>query len=96
MRSEVYSWRLPRELKTSLEQAARSRKKPVSSILDEAAREWLEKNAPSQNDEAEQRRRREALMKCAGIISGGDPRRSEKVREIVRARLRERHGRRSR
>ena len=41
-------------------------------------------------DDVEQARLHAAAAKCLGIISGGDPHASEKVRELVRKRLLER------
>src|SRR6266851_2146287 len=53
MKTEVYSWRLAGELKSDLERQARLRRVPVSSILDTAVREWLQKiNGDSTGNEA--------------------------------------------
>lgn len=45
MKTEVYSWRLSSELKSDLERAARHRRVPLSSVLEEAARKWLSESA---------------------------------------------------
>jgi hypothetical protein len=93
MKTEVYSWRLPEELKTELEQRARRRKVPVSSILDVAVRDWLKKNdGDAEGDEA-QRRLHAAAASCFGVLAGSDSRRAETAREAVRDRLRKRHAR---
>jgi hypothetical protein len=93
MATEVYSWRVSRELKQDLEREARRRKASVSSILDAAAREWLKKSRANISDDEEQKRLHAAVAPCIGSISGGDPYRSERVSEIVRERLKRRYGR---
>ena len=93
MKTEVYSWRLPEELKTELEQKARLRKVPVSSILDMAVRDWLKKNdADTEGDEA-QHRLHAAAAGCFGVLAGSNSHRAETARETVRERLRKRHAR---
>ena len=91
MKSEVYSWRLSTDLKTGLEREARRRKISLSAALDIAAQEWLKKG-DSQDDAAEQARLHAAAAKAVGTIEGrpGD---AENAREIVRQRIRQRHGR---
>jgi len=89
MKTEVYSWRLSRGLKSDLERAARARKVRVSALLDMAVRDWLAKIA---GDE-EQKRLHAAVEPLIGSIAGGNPRRSEMVREIVRKRLARKYGR---
>jgi len=91
MKTEVYSWRLSTSLKMELEHEARRRKTTVSKVLDQAAREWLDQNGA--DDDEEQRRLHAAVARTFGTISGGDPYRSENVRETVRARLRKKYGR---
>ena len=93
MKTEVYSWRVSPDLKTSLEREARRHKISLSTLLDLAAQEWLKKSAPCNDDDEEQRRLQNAAMKCAGTLAGGDRPRSENVRDAVRQRLRRRHGR---
>jgi hypothetical protein len=93
MKTEVYSWRVSADLKQNLEREARRRKASVSSILDAAAREWLSKSHASITHNEEQERLHAAIAPLLGSISGGDPYRSESVGEIVRARLKRRHGR---
>jgi len=93
MKTEVYSWRVSTELKTGLEREARRRKISLSAALDLAAQEWLKQNGKRDDDAAEQKRIHEAALKAVGVIQGGDPRRAENAREIVRRIIRERHGR---
>jgi len=45
----------------------------------------------AEKDAEEQRKINEAAAQCLGVLAGGDPRRSEKVREIVRERLRRKY-----
>ena len=92
MKTEVYSWRVSADLKSDLERAARRRKISLSAALDLAARRWLESAAP-EDDEAEQKRLHEAVSKFIGTIAGGNPRRSEQARQIVRERLKQKYGR---
>jgi hypothetical protein len=91
MKTEVYSWRVAADLKSGLEREARRRKLSMSAALDLAAREWLKKG--DSDDEEEQRRLHDAVSKCVGTLSGGDPYRSENVRSLVREKLRKRYGR---
>jgi len=91
MKTEVYSWRVSADLKSGLEREARRRKTSISAVLDLAARELLNKG--HLDDEEEQRRLHEAVSKCVGTLSGGDPHRSENVRTLVRAKLRRRYER---
>jgi hypothetical protein len=46
MKTEVYSWRVSRELKSGLEREARRRKLSLSAVLDLAVLEGLDKRAP--------------------------------------------------
>jgi hypothetical protein len=93
MKTEVYSWRLSTDLKTGLEREARRRKTSLSSILEQAARDWLDKGGAEVESDEEQLRIRKAAFKCMGAISGKDPHRSENVRQAVRKRLRKRNDR---
>jgi hypothetical protein len=93
MKTEVYSWRVSTELKSGLEREARNRKVSLSAVLDLAATEWLKKSPACLNVDEEQQRLHSTASKCLGTIASGDSRRSERVREIVRERLRRRHDR---
>jgi hypothetical protein len=93
MKTEVYSWRVSTELKTGLERAARRRKTSLSAVLDLAAQEWLARSGAANEDGAEQRRLQQAALKCFGAFAGGEARRSEGVRHVVRQRLQQRYGR---
>ena len=42
MKSEVYSWRLSRDLKDDLEEAGAAAARSVSRLLERIAREWLQ------------------------------------------------------
>jgi hypothetical protein len=93
MKTEVYSWRVSTELKTGLEREARRRKISLSAALDLAAQEWLKNGGADKDDDQEQKRLHEAAAKSFGVLTGGDPHRSENVRKLVRERLRRRYGR---
>ena len=93
MKTEVYSWRLSGELKSTLEREARQRKVPVAAVLESAVRDLLKKEKTTVPEEEEQRRLHSAAARCLGIFASGTARRSETAREAVRARLRRRYGR---
>jgi hypothetical protein len=88
MKTEVYSWRVSRELKSGLEREARRRKLSLSAVLDLAALEWLNKSGPETGSEEEQLRLHMSAGKAFGSIAGEDPSRSTNVRQSVRERLR--------
>jgi hypothetical protein len=92
MKTEVYSWRVSAELKTTLEREARRRKTRVSTLLDLAVRELLENGGNDPADEEEQRRLQSTALKCVGAFAGGDPDRSANVRRDLRQRLRKQRG----
>ena len=87
MDTEVYSWRVSRELKSDLERQARIRKTSLSALLNLAARDWLKQSAATIGEDEEQRRLHEAAMKCLGTVASGNPRRAETAREAIRERL---------
>jgi hypothetical protein len=91
MDTEVYSWRVSRELKSDLERQARIRKTSLSAVLNLAARDWLKQSAATIGEDDEQRHLHETAMKCIGAIASGNPRRAETAREAVRERLKRRH-----
>jgi hypothetical protein len=92
-KSEVYSWRLTSDLKTEIETAARDENMTVSALLESMAREWLDRRRSS-DDEQRVERRRAAMLALAGTIPlGGGPYTNKRVREIITAKLKARHGR---
>jgi len=93
MKTEVYSWRVSSDVKTSLEREARRRKISMSAALDSAAREWLLKSGVSNEGNEEQRRLQEAASRWLGTLASGNARRSETAAQNVRDRLRRRYGR---
>lgn len=84
-KSEVYTWRVTRAMKTSLEEAARNERRSVAELLEEVVGRHLEA-AGDAADQARQRRLHQRAARYAGGISGRDPRRAERARELVRAR----------
>jgi hypothetical protein len=93
MKTEVYSWRVSSEVKTSLEREARRRKISMAAALDAAAREWLQKSGMTQEGDEEQRRLHKAASKWFGTLASRKARRSETASRSVRDRLRRRYGR---
>ena len=93
-KTEVYTWRVSPAMKASLEEAARSKKRSVAQLLDEIVAEGLDTaGRESEADAGGQRRLHARAARFLGCLAGGDRRRSERARELVRARLRRRHAR---
>ena len=91
-KTEVYTWRVSAAMKTSLEEAARNRKRSVARLLDDIVSESL--RAAEQENEAEinnQHRLQARTARFLGCMTSGVARRSERTRELVRARLKRRH-----
>ena len=88
MKSEVYSWRLSGAKKQSLEDDARRCNLTLAELLERATDAWLEARASGRADDQElQERVRSVASRWVGAIEGGDPSRSARARELVRARL---------
>ncbi len=92
MKTEVYSWRVSSELKSDLERQARLRQTPVSAVLEQAVRTWLNQ-PPDSTDAMEQQKLHEAAAQSFGIIAGNDGSRSQNASKLVRDRLRRRNAR---
>jgi len=91
-KSEVYSWRVTPALKAELEAAARAEKISLSALLERLALDWLKDRGRS-DDKAEKRRRRAALMACAGIIQGdGESATNARVRQVMGRYLEAKYG----
>lgn len=86
-KSEVYSWRVSPELKSALEEAARAERTTVSKLLDGIVAAWLEQADSNGDQQAIQRRLHRAAARTLGKIHGGNPRRAERARELLRKRL---------
>jgi hypothetical protein len=93
MKTEVYSWRVSTETKMALEHEARRRNVSLAALLETAAQEWLKRVNASTDDDERQRELRQTAERHFGVIAGSNPNRSTQVRELVRARLRQKHGR---
>jgi len=91
MKTDVYSWRLDSELKTSLEDAARSRGSSLARLLDEIARDWLGSEIRDEDDEGAQRRLHAKARKAFGTLERGDQHLAEQAGPRVREKLRQRH-----
>ena len=91
-KTEVYSWRVSREMKEALEEHARAEGKTMAKLLDDIVGGWLDEHGADE-DAAEQRRLHAAAAKTIGTIHGDDPTRSTRVRELVRVELRKKYGR---
>jgi hypothetical protein len=93
MKTEVYSWRVSSDIKTSLEREARRRKMSMSAALDAAAREWMQKSGVANEGGGEQRQLQKAASKWFGALASGNAQRSATASKAVRDRLRRHHGR---
>ena len=93
MKTEVYSWRLSPDLKSEIEREARARQVPVSKLLESAVRDFIQKDVDPVVHAEEQARLHAVADKFVGVLKGDDPRRSQRVRELVRERLGKRYGR---
>ena len=90
-KTEVYTWRVSSSMKANLEEAARNKKRSVAQLLEEIVSEGL--SATEKQNEAEvnnQRRLHARAARFLGCMTGGVARRSERTRELVRARLKQR------
>jgi hypothetical protein len=93
-KTEIYTWRLARTTKVLLEDTARLRGQSVAELLDALVTSELQPGARDAETERErQRRLHEHAARFLGALRGGDSRRSERARELVRERLRKRGGR---
>lgn len=90
-KTEVYSWRLDPELKSSLEHAARVRGRSVSRLLEEIVGTWLHRDLQGSDEEEVQRRLHAAARESFGTLQSGDPDLAEQAGSRVRRKLRERH-----
>ena len=93
MKTEVYSWRLSRRLKSDLERAARARKVRVAHVLETAVGEWLAKNTTDISDDEQQQRLHTAAARFFGVFASGKTANSKRVRETIRKNLSRKYGR---
>lgn len=93
-KTEVYTWRVSSATKANLEEAARNANRSVAQLLDEIVAEHLSSTDGTSESEVEHQRRLHArASRFAGCIASGVGRRSERTRELVRARLNRRRAR---
>ena len=86
-KSEVYTWRVSPSTKASLEEAARSTNRSVARLLGEIVADYLGSARDGAEADVEQQRRLHARAERFAGCLAGTGRRSERVRELVRARL---------
>ena len=87
-KTEIYTWRLSRATKARLEDAARVRGRSVAQLLDELVTSELDRAAQDAETELQrQQRLHNRARRFVGSLAGGRSRRSERVRDLVRARL---------
>ena len=93
MKTEVFSWRISSGLKSKLELEARIRKQTVTAFVDEAVRDRLARKSNAGDEEARQIEIRKAAEELIGSVDLPWPNASERVGELVRAKLRARRAR---
>ena len=87
-KTEVYTWRVSPSTKAGLEEAARQTNRSVAQLLDEIVSEHLAKgNGLGEPGTEQQHRLHARAARFLGCMAGGVARRSERTRELVRARL---------
>ncbi len=91
-KTEVYSWRVDADLKSALEQVARTEKTSLAQLLEHIVRNWLQESS-SLNGDDEQYRLHSAAQQCFGTLSSGGPDLATQAKERVRRKIRERHAR---
>jgi len=89
--TEVYSWRVERDLKESLENAARDQGASVAGLLTRIVRDWLQRSYDITADQTAQNRVREAAVPYLGSLRGGDPARASEASARVKQAIREKH-----
>ena len=92
-KTEVYSWRVDTDLKSALEQAARTEKTSVARLLDQIVRNWLRESSSLNGEDEQQQRVHSAARQCFGTLSDGDPDLATLAKARVRRKIRERHAR---
>jgi len=92
-KTDVYSWRLDRERKMTLESAARREGMTLAKVLDHLTGDWLEEVGKRNGDDVEQARLHAVAAKYAGVFSGSDRFASENVSEVVRQYIIDRNAR---
>lgn len=92
-KTEVYTWRLSPATKSRLEDAARTQRRSVAQLLDELVTGDLDRAGRVAGDEVQRQQRLHLRVRpFLGCLSGRHARRSERVRALVRARLKKRRG----
>jgi len=89
--TEIYSWRVERELKEALEAAARSERSSIAKLLSRIVRDWLRCRYDTADDETAQQRIREAGAQYLGSVRGGDASRAGEAGHRTRQMIRDKH-----
>ncbi|MEL6604294.1 MAG: hypothetical protein AAFP20_13825 [Cyanobacteria bacterium J06614_10] len=90
-KTEVYSWRVAFDLKRSLEEVAKAEKISLAQLLERIVSDWLaQRSQPDDSEEAVQQQLHHLAAQAFGSIHGGDPNRSQEVKQRVKPKLRER------
>ena len=79
-KTEVYSWRISREIKQLLMDAAKDEGVSMAEFLDRIVRDWFRDHRDAEEEER-QRELHEAARGCLGAVAGGDPKRSRTARD---------------
>ncbi len=92
-KTEVYSWRVETNLKSALEQVARTEKTSVAQLLESIVRKWLQESSSLNGEDEQQQRLHSAAQECFDTLSSGDLDLATQAKERVRRKIRERHAR---
>jgi hypothetical protein len=84
--SEEYGWRLTPGPKRRLAARAQEEHTSIAELPERIVGAWLRRRR-DEDDNWHQREFHEAATPCLGAIAGGDPGRSRRVRDRVRAKL---------
>jgi hypothetical protein len=89
-KTEIYTWRLSRGLKTRLEEAAHREGRSIADLLDQIVGQGLTEVEREPDDGERQRQLHDRAAEFAGCLAGSDRGRAANARTLVRDRLRRR------
>jgi len=91
VKNEVYSWRVSSDLKSAIEEAARSAGVTSAELLELAVRDWLARKG--RRNDAEQAELHARVRATLGTVRGGQPGRAERASSLLKDKLKRRHAR---
>ena len=82
-KTEIYNWRLDADLKKRLAAAARAEHTTIAALVDQAARQYLERRQGAEDDDIRQQRLHGLARSLTGVHASSDHYSSAKLRERV-------------